>query len=167
MYDKFELRHLQMDEWADLDFSEIYTKGHTHDDLWQEAQLRSYIEFKDTTSPLTLMSVMAKLVCGILPLKIEVEDIKWTCRVYGLDAVEKEYHFIFDCPPLQGICSKCNVDAIRNLEQFRLLPDLAKVRFLIDGKSIKKSSAFICSLYRMRRQILYRVSIVSTRNTTV
>ena len=51
-------------------------------------------------------SLVAKLLCGILPLELEtgryqgVDRKDRVCRVCGTGAVEDEIHFVFRCPSL-------------------------------------------------------------------
>ncbi len=104
---KRDFPQLKTGEWFDLEFLDLYSRGQTHDDFWQKRQskwkLRSYIEFEDISSPLTLVksglhwytrSVVAKLVCGILPLELETGRYQnvlrenRTCRVCGPNVVE-------------------------------------------------------------------------------
>ena len=75
IYNKLDFSQLKTAEQCDFEFMDMYLRGQTHDNWWQEVQskpkLRSYIEFQDNSSLLTLAkaglprytrSVVAKLI---------------------------------------------------------------------------------------------------------
>ena len=87
---------------------------------WEEAErkskLCSYINFKDRDNPTTLVcsnlkrynhSLLAKLMCGILPLEVEagrymnVKKELHFCTVCRTMKVKHEYHSLFSCTAFQ------------------------------------------------------------------
>ena len=128
--------------------------------------------FKDRANPTMLIknnlpkyqrSLLAKLSCGILPLEIETGRYSGTkaegryCRVCNLSEVEDEYHFLYLCPLLQTERSRLYVNHIDNIEQFMLLGDAEKTKFLLSDEKIKEMGAWIEELFNKRRNIVYKV----------
>ncbi len=147
-------------------------------------KLDKYLEFKDREESNTLAcsnlkrynrSLVSKLVCGILPLEVETGRYarKWDkvkkkyvkipreeryCTVCNSGKVEDEYHFLFTCVPLQKERSEFYIEHIVDFAWFILLPDSQKVQFLLTKPMIKKFGNLVESLFRRRRQLLYRAS---------
>ncbi len=92
---------------------------------WEEARkkpkLRTYVDFTGIEDPRTLVksnlprgqwSLLAKLMCGILPLEVEVGRFVGTdkkerfCTVCKTLNIEDEYHFLYVCSPLEEVRTK-------------------------------------------------------------
>ena len=78
-----------------------------------------------------------------------------TCRVCGLNVVETEYHFLFDCAPLQWIRSRYYVDHVTYLASFMLSSDPDMVKIMSHEDNIKNASVYICDLFRKRIGIFH------------
>ena len=107
-------------------------------------------------------SLLSRLICGIMPLEIEVgrftnipEELR-TCKVCNLPVVENEFHFLFDCAPLQKVRSTFYVVNDINIEQFMLIPDPEKVIFLLGEDWVKRFGDLVVDLYYERRNNLYK-----------
>ncbi len=147
---------------------------------WSEAEcktkLRSFICFKDRSDTTTVVkanlsriqrSLLAKLSSGTLPLELEigrytnVDEEDHLCRICNTNQVETEYHFLFDCAPLQWVRSGFYVDHVPNIGWFMLLPDHKKVMYLLSKDMVKYFAEFVENLYYARRNIIYKPRLIN------
>ena len=131
-------------------------------------KLRTYVKVKDFDSPACLVkigmsrcqrSLTAQLLCGILPLELEVGRYLGTdkrfryCKVCGTKEVEDEIHFIFDCTRLRearkGIANILSVQDRRRHKRTRL-------GMLLSPKYIKTFAIELEKLYTARQGALYK-----------
>ena len=112
----------------------------------QQPKLRTYIEVRPQDEPTAVVkcnlkrcprSLLSRLLCGILPLELKVgrfndmpEELR-LCKTCNLPNIENEYHFLFDCAPLQSIRSAFYIENNINIEQFMTVPDAEKVKSLL------------------------------------
>ena len=131
-------------------------------------KLRTYVKVKDFDNPACLVkigmsrcqrSLIAQLLCGILPLKLEVGRYLGTdkrfryCKVCGTKKVEDEIHFIFDCRRLKEECKGISEllsphDRRRNKR--------ARLCMLLSPNYIKRFAMELEKLYAARQKILYK-----------
>ena len=107
--------------------------------------------------------MLAKLVSGIMPLEIEtgrytgIPKDERHCKVCNGNVVEDEYHFLFSCIAYQRERSQFYLNQVHNVfENFMLSPDCEKVKWMLSKDNIKNSGLFVETLYRKRREILYK-----------
>ena len=120
-------------------------------------------------------SLLAKLVCGILPLEVETGRYarKWDkekkkfvkipreerfCTLCPSGKVEDEYHFLFACTALKNVRDECYAQYIQDVEGFKALPDREKFKLLLNKDMIKKTGFFVENLFSTRRTLLYKPS---------
>ncbi len=174
---KLHLPHSSQKVLYDMDAVEAacmhVSKQKRWDDAERKSKLCSYVEFKDRSDPTTLVSsnlkrynrsLLAKLLCGILPLEVETGryiDVKKEfrfCTVCKTRKVEDEYHFLFSCRALQEERSAYYLENIDDFAEFILLPDYEKVKLMLSKTFIKSTSKFVEAIFRKRRTILYGVN---------
>ncbi len=144
-------------------------------DLWWRAakdkpKLRTYIDFTDVNEPRTLVkanlprnqrSLLAKLLCGILPLEVETgrfvgKDKKDRfCTVCRENKIEDEYHFLYKCPKLKPVRKAFYAEHIENPKEFKKLPDSVKTKTLLHSEMLKNTGVFIEKLFMARRDNLF------------
>ena len=140
-------------------------------DARTEPKLCTYVLIKDLSSPDILVkanlkrgicSLLAKLVSGILPLEVETGRYTSTprdqrlCKICNLNLIEDEFHFLFDCIAYQLERSNYYVDNIVDIETFMLSTDQAKLAWMLQEDNIRTTGAFVNTLFRKRRDILYK-----------
>ncbi len=136
-----------------------------------KSKLRSFICSKyrsDTTTVVkanlsrTQRSLLAKLSCGTLPLQLEiggytnVDEEDRLCKICNTNRVETEYHFLFDCAPLQWVRSRFYVEHISEIGWFMLLPDHKKVMYLLSKEMVEHFATHVEDLYHARCNIIYK-----------
>ena len=161
----------------DLEAAEAAIVKYSQNGWWNAAlgkpKLRTYIVFKNISEPDNLVksnlkryirSLLAKLVSGIMPLEIETGRYTGTklelrlCRVCNLDYIEDECHFLFTCIAYQLERSSFYLQHIADIGDFMLKTDIEKIAWLLLPDNIKYSGEFVESLYRKRREIIYKVN---------
>ena len=106
------------------------------------------------------LSLMAKLSSGKFPIELKtgryliIDEEDRLCTISNTNVVETEYHFLFDCSPLQAVRSCFCVEHIKNFEWFILLPDAEKVKYLYSKEMIKYFAELLENLYYTRRNII-------------
>ena len=141
---------------------------------WEDAQtkskLDSYIQFrketdKDIIAKMKLSrkhrSMVSRLAAGILPIQVEIgcytnvkRELRF-CKVCQQNKVEDEAHFLFDCPILQVERELFYDEYVENKEDFKNLPDMDKITFLINKDNVKKLGIFLESMLNKRRQSMF------------
>ena len=166
-----------LDRLYDLSVVEAVILKKSLDEWWQatvgKSKLHTYIQFKNTEKPTTLVksnlkrhtrSFLAKLVSGIMPLEIETGRYTGTkeklqlCKVCNLNAVENETHFLFSCISYQLERSSSYLRCVPEIGDFMLKSDVEKIAWLMSPDNIKNFSDYVETIYRTRREILYKVN---------
>ena len=151
---------------------------------WREAtqkpKLRNYIEVRSPEDEFWLPrlglrrqegSLLAKLLCGVLPL--EIENGRYVgkaiadrlCKVCNTNCVEDEFHFLFYCCMYQGERSGYYVGSVSDIEYFMLLSDPDKVKYMLEKKHVKDTGAYVTIIYQKRRQkSCINVNEISSKN---
>ena len=103
-------------------------------------------------------SLVAKLLCRILPLELEtgryqdVDENDRTYRVCGTEAVENEIHFIFCCPGLRerrrGIKLMSDQLKLRG-------PFVRRLNIILSESNMKRFAEALETLFNARQHILY------------
>ena len=152
---------------------------HYSQNLWWEAakskpKLRTYTDFTEINDPRTLIkanlprgqrSLLAKLMCGILPLEIEVgrfvgkDANKRFCTVCNELKIEDEYHFLYHCKKLKPTRKPLLKEFIDDYKSFKKLDDGVKTHIIMEADNIKHTGAFLEQMFRKRRDIVYNVNI--------
>ena len=147
--------------------------------LWWEAaraepKLCTYTDFTEIDDPRTLVkanlprgqrSLIAKLMCGILPLEVEVgrfvgkDKEERFCTVCESDKIEDEYHFLYACPKLKPVRKAVLKEFILDYKSFKKLEDRVKTKILMEADNIKHTGAFIEKMFLKRRDLLFNVNI--------
>ena len=148
-----------------------YSKTGWWEEVAEKPELRTYVQICMPDDPLVLATsfvkrydrgLLAKLMLGILPLELEIgrylniKPEERFCRTCNLNLVEDEFHFLFTCAALQDIRSAFYVNNIDDIEEFMLVGDADKVYYLCQKSRIRTFAAYITSLYRKRRSLLYK-----------
>ena len=101
---------------------------------------------------------MARLLCGILPLELEVgryagvdKHLRY-CRVCETGAVEDEIHFLFCCPKLKTE-RKDLLDIVQDPEL--KLDDHERLRRLLCSDNIKQFARELEYMYNARQRLIY------------
>ena len=161
----------------DLEAVQSAALQHSRDNWWREAEykpkLRMYRQVRTVDDEVKLCrlglqrqerSLVAKLLCGVLPLEIETGRFvgkpvaERLCKVCNTINVEDEFHFLFSCCMYQRERSNYYVENIENIEDFMLMEDGDKVRYMLQKEHVKNTGAFIKAIYHKRRQILYNIN---------
>ncbi len=147
---------------------------HKSRQIWREdaltkPKLCTYVEARNLTGgpglvklnlPRPTRSLVSKLMCGILPLEVEVgrfQGIKCElrlCRVCGKKATETEYHFLFSCKRLKYTCKKMPKKLRRSIMGLKTPQE--KLSTLFHQKHLKSFAEYLTVLYDARQQVLYR-----------
>ncbi len=105
-------------------------------------------------------SLVAKLLCGILPLEVEVGRFQGAqhedhhCRVCGEKATEDEYHFIFKCKKLKSCRKSIPIrlkQAVRGLKQ-----PMDKLQKWLKQEYMRSFASYLDMLCEARQGELYR-----------
>ncbi len=108
-------------------------------------------------------SLLAKTLCGILPLEVETgrfTDIKREhrfCKNCNTTQVEDEYHFLFVCKALKKPRKEWLKANNLNNRAFKSLSSQDKARLLLQPESIKSLSVLVQELFMTRRNLIYKV----------
>ena len=150
------------------------TRSHWWADANTKSKLEYYVLFKDQEDPCTIVkanldrrerSLLTQLVSGILPIEKEVgrytnvkKELRF-CKICNVPrTVEDEYHFLFDCAPLQYERSMFYVNHIENVEEFMLLNDHMKVKYLLTKDMVKCFAEWVVAMFDKRKSIIYKPS---------
>ena len=164
----------------DMDIVDYAILQKSKEDWMQEAMLKPkldvYRNIKDDINSTSLVdsnlnrykrSLLAKLICGILPLEVETARYDTPvppreeryCRVCVKNLPENESHFIFDCEKLQEIRSNFYAENIEDIVDFMMKEDNEKIKCLLSPAMIKAFAKLVEKLFAQRRAILYQKNI--------
>ena len=118
-------------------------------------------------------SLLSKLATGTLPLEIEtgryerkqdkvlgkyvkVKREDRHCTICDMKVLGNNYHFLFDCPSVQLERTAFYVNHITNVEEFMLIRDGDKVKYLLTKEKIRGFAEWIEAMYVKRRSIVYK-----------
>ena len=137
-------------------------------------KLKTYVKVKDFTEnglmvrsnlPRSERSVLARWLCGILPLEIEVgrfsgkdrKDRKDRfCRVCNTQEVEDEMHFLMKCEKLKDTREATIKVKLEESRETTAMSDVEKARWLLMPANIKVMGDHIRTLFQARQDCLYR-----------
>ena len=152
-------------------------RGHWVESAQRMPKVRTYVQIRDFMDIGTLVlanlsrgqrSTMAKLLCGILPLEIEVGRFKNVpaerrfCTLCKTEEVENEVHFVFTCEKLQ-VERSGTLDILMHVDNdFEELTHIESLRKLISPGRIKTFAECLEHLYRFRQDVIYKPN--STRH---
>ena len=139
------------------------------------SKLCTYIEVKDFTEvgilvranlPHNERSLIARLLCGILPLEVEKgrfkknrkeKDVRY-CRTCNTTKVEDEIHMIFHCEALLTT-RESKLDPLLGKESgVKDYEDHDKLKWLLSKDHIKEFSKVFACLFQQRRDSLYKAN---------
>ncbi len=133
-------------------------------------KLDTYREVKDFADIGTLVkanlprnerSLVARLLCGILPLEIETgrfRDAKRqtrNCKVCLENKIEDEIHFIFTCKSLKKVRKTKLKPYLRTDRNTRRMCNHEKLKWLLSEQHLKEFGKILACLYQARQDIVY------------
>ena len=107
-------------------------------------------------------SLVARLLCGILPLGVETgryKDIKKElrfCKICEGSEIEDEIHFIFVCPVFEDARERLIDPLLRNNPEKDTMSKCEKLQWLLHKSRIKEFGAALAGLYQCRQDYLYK-----------
>ena len=140
-------------------------------------KLDTYVRVKDFAETGTLVkanlnrahrSLMAHLLCGILPLEVETRRFSHNkvdrelrhCRVCATickkPETEDEIHFIFKCDRLKNVRDarlKPILDAAPETKDYN---NFEKLKWLLDSDRIMETGSIVAALFKRRQDFLYK-----------
>ena len=154
---------------------------------WKDAaeemsKLSTYVVIKDFTEIGTLVksnlprnhrSLMARLLCGILPLEIEVgrfTDIKQElrfCKLCNGGVVEDEIHFLMTCTAMSEARERFIDPIVDTNENKNRMSKADKVAWLIEASQIKEFGKALAGMYEFRQDLIYKYRNRSRRRIIV
>ena len=73
--------------------------------------------------------------------------------------MEDEYHFLFVCSPLEQVRDLSYDKVVENKENFKAMPDGAKVQFLMQVVGMKETGDFLVDMFERRKEVLYKPNL--------
>ncbi len=142
---------------------------------WIEAcdkpKLRTFIQIHDTDHTKILVhknlkrnhrSLLAKLKCGVLPLKLEIGRYRNTpienrlCIICDGNVLDDEIHFLYGCPGLSNVRNDFEGRVILPLAlEDRQLLDILKDN--LTDENIKAFGEFVEAMFERRRDLMYEL----------
>ncbi len=142
---------------------------------WKDAaedmsKLCTYVVVKDYTEIGTLVksnlqrnhrSLIARLLCGILPLEVETGRYTQTkkelrfCKICNGQVVEDETHFLLHCPRLTKIRYEKLKPILRKSRETLNMNDTEKIKWLLEKDQIKEFGEALAAIYQCRQDVLY------------
>ena len=143
-------------------------------------KLISYVQIRDMCEysclvnlnlPRYQRSVIARLLCGILPLEIEVGRYKRKngkkipreeryCKVCNSQDVENEVHFVLTCDKLKGTRDEYIKPLLDSDPENENRTKTEKLKWLLSREVLPNSALGIELLYRERQSIIYKPKAV-------
>ena len=143
---------------------------------WKEeaggmSKLSMYVIAKDFAEIGTLVksnlprnerSLLARLLCGILPLELEKGRWKRTgreiryCKTCDDKKVETEFHFVFQCSALSEVRETKLDPLLKENPEVKSYTEAEKLKWLITKDNIKTFGKIIACLFQKRQDILYK-----------
>ena len=161
----------------DMENVEYAVKAYSRKRAWEavptKTKLCSFAEMITPESASTLVkanlkryprSLLAKTLCGILPLEVEVgrfTDVKREfrlCKLCERGEIEDEYHFLFRCKALKVPRKEWLKSNNFDSKEFKKIPNPEKARLLLQPEMIKSFSVLVQDLFMTRRSIIYQPS---------
>ncbi len=105
-------------------------------------------------------NLIAKLMCGILPLEIEVRRFSGKkleerlCTVCKEWEIEDEYHFLYACHLLKPTRKSLLKEFIPDYKRFKKLDDSVKTKILMGADNIKNTGVFSEQMFKKHKDIL-------------
>ncbi len=142
---------------------------------WKDAtegmsKLDTYREVKDfadvavlakSNLPRNERSLVARLLCGILPLEVETGRFRdkkrqtRLCKICLEDKVEDELHFIFECKKLKDV-RKAKLDTLLCEDRdTRRMTKAEKLKWLLSKEHIKEFGKVLACIYQARQDVMY------------
>ena len=137
-----------------------------------KCKLVTYIHVQDFTETSVLVnlnlphyqhSILAWLLCGILPIDVEVgrfTNIKRHVRFSKLckssNLIEDEIHLLITCDRLKDTQDEYIKPLLDSNSATSNMSDIEKVRWLLSGEMLQDSAPQIEALFRARQSIIYK-----------
>ena len=143
-------------------------------EISNKPKLRTYVTFKQNYKVEDYVisfinryqrSYLAQLRTGILPLHIEtgrwynVDEQNRLCKVCNTNQIENENHFLFHCKTYDNSRAKFIENVCRVNPNFPTLNDNSKLQFLMSKGIVNVFSKYICEIYNIRKNIIYKDNI--------
>ena len=145
-------------------------------DEWKDAaeemsKLCTYITVKDFTEigslvranlPRNQRSLVARFLCGILPLEVEtgrfadVDKHLRKCKVCEGTAVEDETHFLLKCPALKATRKRLVKPVLKTNPNYKNMTETEKISWLLDHTRMKEFGQIMCGMFDARQEIMYK-----------
>ena len=115
-------------------------------------------------------SLVTKIECGVLPLRVETGRFKNTprelrlCQICTDLKVETEYHFLFECPRLEEERKVLESD-FDHEEGFSDMTNATKLKTLLKATNAITFSKHLDTMFEARRKHMYTVEKESRRGT--
>ncbi len=134
------------------------------------SKLCTYVVVKDFTEVGTLVksnlqrnhrSLIARFLCGILPLEIETGRYTRTkrelrfCKICNEQVVEDETHFLLECPRLTKVQFEKLKSILRKSRETINMSNTEKIQWLLEKEQIKDFGEALAALYQARQDVLY------------
>ncbi len=107
-------------------------------------------------------SLMARLLCGILPLEVETgcyTDIKKdlrVCKICNCGKLEDKVHFLFHCSKFEGERESLIDPLLQQSPETESMSEFEKLRWLIDRSQVKDFAVSLAGMYQARQDYLYK-----------
>ena len=134
-------------------------------------KLVTYIQVRDFTETTILVnlnlpryqrSIIARLLCGILPLQVEVgrftnikKELRY-CKLCNTAKVEDESHFIIDCDRMKEFRDKHIKPLLDSNPETESMSSIEKLKWLLCRDVLITSASEIESMFRERQNLIYK-----------
>ena len=134
------------------------------------SKLCTYVIVKDFAEIGTLVkanlqrnhrSLVARFLCGILPLEIETGRYTRTkrelrfCKICDNPVVEDEMHFLLDCPRLTKVRYEKLKPILKKSRDTLSMSNSERVTWLLQREQIKEFGEALAVMYQARQDVLY------------
>ena len=132
----------------------------------------TYIQVCDITESTILVnlnlpfyqcSIIARLLCGILPLQVEVgrftniePELRYCKLCNSTTKVEDESHFLIDCTKMSDARDKFTKPLLDSNPETKNMSSIIKLKWLLSRETLVKSASEIESMFRERQNIVYK-----------
>ena len=145
---------------------------------WREtaptmSKLCTYVQVRDMAETTILVNlnlpryqraVVARLLCGILPLEVEVgrfsntkKDLRF-CRRCNTQVLEDETHFVIDCTKFEKTRKEIIEPLWKENPNYQTMTSLEKLKWLLCKEMLAKSAPCIETLFKERQSTVYTKS---------
>ena len=143
---------------------------HTHPHTHTHTHVCTYNVVKDFTDIGVLVksnlqrnhrSLVARFLCGILPLEIEtgrytrVKRELRHCKICCDNVLEDETHFLLVCPKLTKVRHEKIKSILKKSRDTLSMSNVEKIKWLLQKEQIKEFGEALAAMYQARQDLLY------------